>query len=81
MKLLWDGFDSLTGTGLRLQDDTGASVVVPLVHTYGVVQGIQESAVVGNGYIVYRDVEPSILHVKFLGGELKLEVKRDGWQT
>lgn len=45
-----------------------------------VEQGRQESALVSNGYIVSRDVEPSKLHVGFIGGMLVLEVKRDGWQ-
>jgi len=81
MKLLWEGFDQLTGVGLQLQDDAGNCVSLPTVFTYRVEQGRQESALVGNGYIVSRDVEPSKLCVEFAGGVLTLEVKRDGWQT
>lgn len=81
MRLVWTDFDTTTGLGLCLQDDTGTLVAIPTVHTYGVTQGRQESTLIGDGHIVYRDLEPSTLHVKFIGGELVLEVKRDGWQA
>ncbi len=75
MRLDWSCFNELSGTGLRLLDDVGGSVLLPSAATLLVVQGRQEALLLGgNGDVVVRDVEPTRVTVDFIGGSLTLEL-------
>jgi len=74
MKFILDDFDSAMGTGLRLADDTGASIALPQVVSYHITPGKTESHFVGNE-VVINTVQPPIIEFTFLYGVGSIKLK------